>query len=37
MNRKQLKKIRNKNALIKRKNIQRAIRKYQDSPKRDKK
>tara|TARA_R110001583_G_scaffold159850_1_gene311755 strand:+ start:251 stop:367 length:117 start_codon:yes stop_codon:yes gene_type:complete len=36
MNRKQLKKIRNKKALTKRKNIQRAIRKYQDSPKRDK-
>jgi hypothetical protein len=36
MNRKQIKKIRNKKALAKRKNTQKAIRKYQESPKRDK-
>ncbi len=36
MNRKQLKKIRNKKALTKHQNTQKAIRKYQNSPKRDK-
>ena len=35
MNRKQIKKIRNKKRLTKHKNIQNAISKYKESPKRD--